>query len=57
MSTPNDTQAVIDGTHYKIGRHGRPFIWVCGAWVRSTKPAFVVQQAITALRRVAGAQA
>lgn len=37
MEKPVDAQAFFDGSYYKVGLHGKAFIWIEGEWKRSSK--------------------
>jgi len=46
MTNPKDSQIFLDGSHYKIGLNKKPFIWVDGQWIRSSKKADDITRAI-----------
>ncbi len=47
MSKPEGAQIFYKGAYYKIGRHGKPYIYCdeCG-WIRSVKDPVEIRQAI-----------
>jgi len=46
MTTPEDSQIILDGMNYKIGAKGFVFYWVDDDWIRSTKTREYVENAI-----------
>jgi len=46
MNDPKDYDIEIRNLFYKIGRHGRPFVWIDGEWVISTTPTADIRTAI-----------
>ena len=43
---PADAQTCIDTIYYKIGRHGLPFMFINGKWIKSSRTAHEIKKEI-----------
>lgn len=46
MNTISESQVYLSGMHYKLGRFGKPYIFLNNDWIASTKSVEEVKAAI-----------